>query len=712
MTRAVAVQTINMDPLMKQTASRYTPSFLSALVALGLSPARATNTYELGSIRVEGAPVSAYRAERVGTATFFAAPPEELPATVDVLTEDFIREQSPSDLHNLLFFQPGVSGGGKSMMDRTSGQYAVRGLAGSTPSLDGTLPTTRAMGLFLDPNALERVEIVKGPVGATQGGQTSTLGPYGAGGAVNLILKQPKAGETFTDVGSRASLGDHLQRYRLTGDHNAPLAPELTLRLPFSADTAKPFWLPGGHEWRRSFFLAPALLWQPADTLRLGLATTFQYTDAPGYQGIPSYRGKPLPPYDWDSSLAGGHDVRDEYIGYSVQGYAEWDLSEIWQLRGGAGVAGSWIDYTHIGASAYADQPGVPRLTAFDLNWADNRNAVYNLYGRATARYQTGPVSQTTVLQTDATHSRGHERSSWTQMRPGDDPRPPKAPFTDTSLSRYGLFAQNHAEWGLLRLLAGLRYDTHESNLGNHGDAWSPRAGLALVPVERLVLFGNLSRTEAPNFGYLKSRTEELTSAWQADQVEAGFRLRLVETLWLSLAGFRIKQRDTPSLDEATGFYVTEGEQAHRGLEASLSGNLARNWSLYLGYARTHTETPEGSRPFDSKPPHSVTLQTMYRFTRGWLDELALGLGYRYKHGYDGTMRGAYVGPDYFFDDVHVIDLSLDVPLSRFGGSPDWNVQLAIRNLLDRDYFESNRHYYQCFTGEPRTFEVALRGRF
>ena len=52
------------------------------------------------------------------------------------------------------------------------------------------------------------------------------------------------------------------------------------------------------------------------------------------------------------------------------------------------------------------------------------------------------------------------------------------------------------------------------------------------------------------------------------------------------------------------------------------------------------------------------------------------------------------------------------MPFSRFGGSPEWNVQLAVRNLLDRDYFESNRHYYQCFTGEPRTFEIALRGRF
>ena len=102
----------------------------------------------------------------------------------------------------------------------------------------------------------------------------------------------------------------------------------------------------------------------------------------------------------------------------------------------------------------------------------------------------------------------------------------------------------------------------------------------------------------------------------------------------------------------------------------------------------------------------------MYRFAGGWLDELAVGMGYRYKHGYDGTMRGAYVGPDYFFDDVHVLDLSIDLPLSRLGGSREWTLQLAVKNLFDREYFESNRHYYQCFTGEPRTFEAALRGRF
>ena len=75
-------------------------------------------------------------------------------------------------------------------------------------------------------------------------------------------------------------------------------------------------------------------------------------------------------------------------------------------------------------------------------------------------------------------------------------------------------------------------------------------------------------------------------------------------------------------------------------------------------------------------------------------------------------MRGEYVGPDYAFDAAHVFDVSMDVPLSKFGGSADWTVQFAVKNVFDETYFASNRHYYQCFPGDPRMFEIALRGRF
>jgi len=688
---------------------------LSLLLAI-LSPALAfsdTNTYDLGQIVVEGSAISKYRTDTVSTSTYFDVPSEQLPVSVDVLTEDFIREQNPNDLHNLLFSQPGVSGGGKSMMDRTSGQYSIRGKSGSTPTLDGTLPMTSAMGMFLDPNALERVEIAKGPIGALQGGQTSTLGPYGAGGSINLVTKTPKLGDEFTDVGIRASAGSDSQKYRLTLDTNASESDSLALRLPISIEMSKPFWLPSGHDWRQSVFLAPSLLWEATDDLRFGLNTTFQYTDTPGYQGVPSYQGKPLAPYDWDSYLAGDNDLRDTYTGYSVQGYAEWDASDVWQFRGGAGFAGSDMEFEHIASSTYAEQKGTPSVKAFDLNWSDKNSEVYNLYGRSTARYNALGASHTTLFQADVTTTKTHSRSAASKLMSPDAYEPlAKGDFTDSELNRYGALAQEYAEIGIFRFLAGVRYDEHESNLDNTGDSLSPRVGLSIVPLDTLTLFGNFSRTEAPNFGYMQSKTEELTSSWHADQYETGIRVSPVDTLWLTLAYYHIRQAETPSYDDASGYYVTEGESENQGIEVSLAGNLTKNWSLYFGYAYNDTITEPGEKSFDSQAPHSITMQTMYRLSEGKLKDVAFGMGYRYKHGYDGTMRGEYVSSDYYFDDVHVFDCSVDVPMSKFGGSKDWTLQVAVKNIFDADYFESNRHYYQCFAGDPRTLEVGLRGRF
>ncbi|MGI5869872.1 MAG: TonB-dependent siderophore receptor [Kiritimatiellia bacterium] len=683
---------------------------------LALSPWLATaqtNEYDLGRIVVEGAPVSKYRVDAVSTSTLFGAPPEELPVSVDVLTEDFIREQNPADLHDLLFFQPGVSGGGKSMMDRTSGQYTIRGKAGSSPTFDGTLPLTAAMGMFLDPNALERVEIAKGPVGSVQGGQTSMLGPYGAGGAVNLVPKQPRPGAAFTDVGLRASAGRDAQKLRFTVDANETASESLAVRVPASVDFAKPFWLPSGHDGRQSVFVAPSLLWEASDEFRMGLNLMLQHADMPGYQGVPSYRGKPLAPYGWDGFVAGDNDLRDTYTGVSAQGFAEWDATDVWQFRLGAGYAGSDMAYEHLGSSPYANQPGVPQVRTFDLNAADQRSDVYNLNGRATASFDAFGASHVALVQADATRleTRG-ESAAAVLDSPADYARPSRWDAVDTDLDRYGVLAQEYAEVGMLRLLAGARYDAHESDLGNTGDAVSPRAGVALVPAAWLTFFGNVSRTEAPNFGHKKNATEELTSSWRADQWEAGVRVSPVETFWITLAYYEIRQVDTPTLDDATGFYVTEGESENRGVEISLAGNFARNWSIYLGYAfNDHVEEP-GEASFDSQPPHSLTLQTLYRIAEGKLRDVAFGLGYRFRDGYDGTMRGEYVGPDYEFDAAHVFDASMDVPLSTFGGSADWTVQFAVKNVFDEAYFASNRHYYQCFTGDPRMFEIALRGRF
>ena len=89
----------------------------------------ATNAVaDLGTVVVEGSALSKYRPETVDGATFTDLPPEKSPTVVDTLTEDFIREHNPTDLHDLLRYVPGVETGGKSLLIRQPGTFQIRGM--------------------------------------------------------------------------------------------------------------------------------------------------------------------------------------------------------------------------------------------------------------------------------------------------------------------------------------------------------------------------------------------------------------------------------------------------------------------------------------------------------------------------------------------------------------------------------------------------------
>ena len=691
---------------------------LGCALCAGLAGAQTNAPVDLGTILVEGAPISKYRAETVSTATFSEAPPEELPQTVDVLTEDFITEMNPTDLHDLLRYQAGIYTGGKTMLDRTSGQYTLRGMPGSEATLDGTLGLAGPMGTFIDPAAFERVEIVKGPVGATQGGMTSTLGPYGAGGSINLVQKYPRPDRAFTDVSLRSTFGEDLQRYRLSLDLNEPLVKErLAVRLPLSFEVGKPFWLPNGADWRESFLIAPSLLWQVRDDLRIGFSLTLQHTEQPAYQGIPVYRGKPFGGYDWDSSAALS-DMRDRYFGHTAQTFVEWDASRVWTLRTGAGLAFSEVDFEHLGPAPFANADGSIIAPAYarrpyEHSEGDLIFRRHAIYQRATARYDTGPLSHETVLQGDFARRSEQGRSYFESVATRNAVHTwVSNNYRDLQVDKAGLFAQDLIAWHDFRLLGGLRVDRHESSLGNTGNSVSPRVGLSYLPTEWLVFFGNVSQTEAPNFGHLRAPGDELTSSWQATQYETGLRVSPIETLWLNASVYKITQRDVPTLMPGSTYYETEGENESQGFELSLTGNLRANWSVYASYAYVEYENKATGDSFDRYPPHAVTAATSYRLEEGPLRGVVLGLGYRYRHRYEATMRGNYVGKDHFIDGWQVFDCSADVPLATFGGPKNVTLSFAVKNIFDERYIESSRHYYQCFPGDPRTFELALQASF
>ena len=125
---------------MKKTIFASCVAALIPAAAMFAAEATTNAVTDLGTIVVEGTALSRYRPATVSGATFTDAPPEELPTVVDTLTEDYIREHNPTDLHDLMRYVPGIETGGKSLLVRNPGQFSIRGMGGTEPAFDGVLP--------------------------------------------------------------------------------------------------------------------------------------------------------------------------------------------------------------------------------------------------------------------------------------------------------------------------------------------------------------------------------------------------------------------------------------------------------------------------------------------------------------------------------------------------------------------------------------------
>ena len=349
---------------------------LSALSASGAmeTPEPATNTTAvLSPIVVEATAISKYRPETVNGGTFTDMPPEKLPCVVDALTEDFIREHNPTDLHDLLRYVPGIESGGKSLLIRQPGTFTIRGKGGATPMLDGVLPVGSGAGLFMDPFLMERIEVVKGPIGSLNGGGGAVQNASGGGGSVNLYVKSAKLDKDEINLQENTSAGRRTQRHRGMADVNETfLDGKAAVRVVGTADYYEPAYIHEGSQKgarpRESFSIAPSFIFEPNDNVRFGLKTMFQQVDQPSYIGVPVWRGRPGGGYSWYESSCRRGD-RSKIESFLVNPWLDWQANDNWLLKFGASLmVNSWEQTTREPYSSYmAGSP--PVYTAEFLNY-------------------------------------------------------------------------------------------------------------------------------------------------------------------------------------------------------------------------------------------------------------------------------------------------------------------------------------------------------
>lgn len=723
----------------------------SALSVLGLAAAENVETNsvaDLGTVTVEANALSKYRPETVTGGTFTGEPPEKLPVTVDTLTEDFIRERNPTDMNDLLRQVPGIETGGTSLLVRQPGLFSIRGMGGTEPAFDGVIPVGRGAGLFMDPAMMERVEIVKGPIASLSGGAGAQQNNNGAGGSINMYLKGAHLRDSEISFSEQTSVGRNVWRQRGMIDANEVVVEDkFAVRLPASFDIYSPAYISSGSQKgarpREQYTLAPSFVFKPTDDVTFGLKTMFVSSDSPSYIGIPVWRGEPAGGYGWNESSCRPSD-RTKYRGMMVNPYVDWQVTDDWLLKfGGSFMYSDWEQKTR--------EPYVPSLrsarnpTGDMASQAEYDRVMNHFY--ETGEWLTGKKYMTSSFSESSAIQRSfnvYARSVYTKnelplgfrntflvqpdfyYRDGD--------AFGAAVSRYGATVQDSIGWGWVTLLAGLRYDYFVENASvvtttgrggttttahydeAHAFAFSPRGGLTVQPLDWLVFFGNVSQTQTPTLGYRTPDGTRPTDPWTATQWETGARIRPLEKFWVSASYFSIEQENTPVQDRRTQEVYYEGHSRSRGVDLSLTGDITENWTVLAMYMHTLYEncTKSGKAgSFERFPRHAVTLNTSYRL-HGFdaIEDIVVGLGYRYRSMSYATMRGEYVNENLRFDPSHVFDVNMSVPLSKFGWCDDWFLTLGVRNLFDARYFDTSRHFYECFAGDPRTFEIGLRGKF
>lgn len=690
-------------------------------------------TADLGTVLVEGSALSKYRPETVRGGTFTDVPPEKLPCVVDTLTEDFIREKNPTDLNDLLRWVPGIETGGTSLLVRQPGLFTVRGMGGIEPAFDGVIPMGRGAGLFMDPFLLERVEVVKGPLASLAGGAGAQQNNNGAGGAINLYLKGAHLKGDEILFQENTSVGRNTWRQRAMIDANEVVTDDkFAFRAIGSFDIYSPAYISTGSQDgarpREQYTIAPSFMFKPSDDVTFGLKTMFVSSDAPSYIGIPVWRGAPAAGYTWHESSC-LKDDRSTYKGMFVNPYVDWQVTDEWLLKFGGAFVYSHMEQTtrepYCGsgtelANFYKTGQWTSGNKYMTSGFSESRmfQQSYNLYARSIYTLEDLPYgfSNTLLVQPDFYYREGSNSFG-------------------VPTDRYGVTLQDSIGWGWVTLLGGIRYDyffEHDTDQTStntktgaqsttHYDesceyAFSPRGGLTIQPLDWLVFFGNLSQTVTPTLGYRDSDGSRPTDPWTATQWESGVRVSPIEKLWFAASYFNIEQENLPVQDTATKDYYFEGHNRSKGVEVSLSGDVTENWTVFGSYAYTLYEdcTKTGNAgEFERIPRHAVSFNTSYRL-HGFdlIEDVVVGLGYRFRSKSYATMRGAYVDENLYFDPSHVFDINASIPFTKFGGPENWYLTLGIRNLFDENYFDTSRHFYECFAGDPRTFEIGLRGKF
>ncbi|MFC3221222.1 TonB-dependent siderophore receptor [Tianweitania populi] len=707
------------------------------LTALSCSTALAQTPVTLDQVVVNGegeasgkGPVNGLVAKRSASASKTDTPLLETPQAVSVVSREQIDAQGAGSVSQALRYTPGVLSDPNGQDIRYDWLY-IRGFSTyGTMWLDGLNlpgdPNNYAVPT-INPYALERVEVIKGPASVMYGRAVP-------GGLINQVSKRPQA-ETHREVSIATNGFGGLQG---SVDMTGKLTEDGTWLYRF-AGQAKNLHTQIDHERDRQVMLAPSITWAPTDDTSLTLYGYYQH-DVPVF----SPRFYPAPGTLLPNPA--GQIPRDVFLGdpnwgefnrdfYSLGYEFEHAFNETWTVRQNLrySAAKQNMDLVLVNPAFAYNGPGttLSRVTAI----AEDDLSNFAVDSQAEARFETGALDHTALMGLDYVRTRSSTNFGNTgpgvAVPPIDYLNPvygfdfPRASFTRSGLqvqNQVGVYAQDQIRYDRWVGTFGLRYDVSDidsdnrlsgSSVTTRDEALTGRAGITYLFDNGIAPYASVSTSFLPQLG--TDRLGQPFEALTARQFEVGIKYEPTGgrgMIGVSLFDMRIENGLTNDPIN-TLFSVQTGKQRVRGIELEGKYEITPSLAVLGSYAFSDSEVLESNNPrqvgraLERLPEHQGSVWVSYQ--PSYVDGLSLMAGVRATSSYNAdTNRLAQLK----IPDRALVDIGAEFDFGALNETYEGTrLKVGVTNLFDEKYVSHclNATGGSCNYGAARTFTASLK---
>ncbi len=651
-------------------------------------------------------------------ATKIDTPLVETPRSVSVVTKKELEERGAQDITEAVRYSAGVQTGAYGFDPRFD-QIIIRGNDITTDGdyRDGLRQPYMNYGMFrTDPYALERVEVIKGPVSVLYGAGSP-------GGIVNKVSKLPTE-ETIREVGVVYGTSDRAQTMF---DFGGPVTKDddsLLYRivgLARKGDT-------NFHIADDRYFIQPSFTWKPDDATKFTVYGSAQSSENDANVGaLIGPDGNVLdlrdsdPDYDYQKT-------RQQQIGYQFEHEFDGGFTFRQNLR-----------FSHLDLKARY-------LSTID--WTDtiaHRNAtsirdamnVFQVDNQLESKFDTGPAAHTMLVGLDYTHvndSFGLGMDATTSPAYDFDISHPtygvSGPTPDynlstvsASLQQIGAYALDQIELDKWRFTVGGRQTwvkqstdttdvssgtTTDDNLSKH--AFSVQTGALYLFDNGIAPFASYSTSFNPVTQ--RSASGSILDPTKGEQYELGVKYQPPGTdILLSAVAYHLVEKNKPVLvDPLTAIYASLGEVTNKGIELEARATVTDGWDVIASYSYNHSEITRGDDAGNAPavtPQHIASLWSNYTFQEdSAANGLTVGAGIRYTgENYTSTANTDKNGASFYMDAALSYDFgAIDQKYKGLTASVD------VRNIANRRLTVCNEGY--CYLGQGRNITASLKYRW